>query len=185
MLTSIEPSVEMSGGPWFTDSEIDTEFIDNLLNVIWRYSVSLSFPSAFKNHSGKAQETFPATYRGYPTVSKIHNFIADSGITNVELSVVDVRSLCEVLVYDGRLERIDHGYAYKATWQSVVAGGGGPEIDSDLEDDTGALDPFCETPCGRCPVIEFCGDNNRVNPADCVYYDEWLDPNDRPIATEA
>lgn len=184
MLASIEPSVEMSGGPWFTDSEIDTEFIDNLLNVIWRYTVSLSFPSAFKNISGKPQETFPASYRGYPTVSKIHNFVADSGITNVELSVVDIRSLCEVLVYDGRLERVDHGYAYKATWQSVVAGGGGPELESDNEEEGLSLDAFSETPCGRCPVIEFCGNNSRVNPAECIYLDEWLDPSASVTVTQ-
>lgn len=183
MISSIEPSVEMSGGPWFTDSEIDTEFIDNLINVIWRYCVSMSFPSAFKNMAKKAQETYPATYRGYPTVSKIHNFVVDSGITNVELSVVDIRSLCEVLVYDGRMERVDHGYAYKATWQSVVAGGGGPELEGD-EEDSAALDSFSETPCGRCPVMEFCNDNSRVNAAECIYYDEWLDPNEREAVAE-
>lgn len=186
MLASIEPSVEMSGGPWFTDSEIDTEFIDNLLNVIWRYCVSLSFPSAFKHSTGKPQETYLATYRGYPTVSKIHNFVVDSGITNVDLSIVDIRSLCEVLVYDNRLERVDHGYAYKATWQSVVAGGGGPAMEDEEEEEDGEpLDAFSETPCGRCPVIEFCGDNGRVNPAQCIYYDEWLDTADRAVNIEA
>lgn len=175
MLSSIEPSVEMSGGPWFTDSEIDTEFIDNLVNVIWRFAVSLSFPSAFKNlATGKVQESYPSNYRGYPTVSKIHNFVVDSGITSVELTVGDIRSLCEVLVYDGKLERVDNGYAYKATWASVLAGGGGPETNE--EEDGILLDAYSESPCGRCPVIEFCNDKSRVNPVDCTYLDEWLDP---------
>ena len=181
MLSSIEPSAEMSGGPWFTDSEIDTEFIDNLLNVVWRFIVSLSYPSAFKPRTGRTQESYPASYRGYPTVSKIHNFVVDSGITSVELSVVDIRALCEVLVYDGKLERVDNGYAYKATWASVVAGGGGPELESDEdENELVPLDAFSETPCGRCPVIEFCSDDSRVNPVDCTYYDEWLDVIEKP-----
>lgn len=163
MLASIEPSIEMSGGPWFTDSEIDTEFIENLLNVIWRYNVSLSFPNAFK--PSRAQESFAASYRGYPTVAQIHTFVTDSGITNVGLSLVDIRSLCEVLVYEDRLERIDNGYAYKATWQSVVKEGGGPgQIEDEKVDEP------------QDSVLEFkVGEKGRITSADNSPFWEWLD----------
>ena len=172
MLASIEPSVEMSGGPWFTDSEIDTEFIDNLLSVIWRYTVSLSFPSAFKAMTkNPLQETYSATYRGYPTVGQIHTFVAESGITNVELSIVDIRTLCEVLVYDCKLERIDNGYAYKATWQSVIAGGGGPEVAK--VEDKGSLN------LGNESALEYCGDEGRITSADLGLFEDWPDPSSR------
>lgn len=130
MLSSIEPSIEMSGGPWFTDAEIDTEFIENLLSVIWRYCVSLSYPSTF-NPSEKLQESYPHSYKGYPTVHQIHKFVAESGITDVELNLVDIRTLCDVLVYDGKLEKVDRGYSYKASWSSVMADGGAPAGCSD------------------------------------------------------
>lgn len=208
ILASLEPSVEMSGGPWFTDAEIDTEFIDSLLHIVWRYVAALSYPQAFsgndedKDKLENSQRSYPASYRGHPPVAKIHEFIANSGITNVELSLVDVRTLCEVLVYDGKFERIDGGYSYKATWSSVIAsqnegrgaasnqgvnaygfGEGfeeGEVEDWDIpgyeEDDGIQLDAFTETPCGQCPVMEYCSDSGLVNAADCVYFDDYLDP---------
>lgn len=181
ILASVEPSVEMSGGPWFTDAEIDTEFIDSLLHVVWRYVVSLSFPNAFSSATGVVtksdQSSYPATYKGYPPVAKIHDFIVASGITNVELSLVDVRTLCEVLVYDGKLERIDGGYSYKATWQSVIAAGGNDEEEQDEDDGEAAvLDPFTETPCGQCPVMEVCANHGLVTAVNCLYFDDYLNP---------
>lgn len=191
ILSSMEPSQEMSGGPWFTDAEIDTEFIDSLLNVIWRFVVSLSYPNAFGSSGDSlavAQQSYPATYKGYPPVGKIHQFISKSGITNVELSLVDVRTLCEVLVYDGRLERIDGGYSYKATWDSVVAAGGGPEgEDGEVQgnvDELAMLDPFTETPCGQCPVLAYCSPKGLVNAAECLYFDDYLNPQEEKPANE-
>lgn len=180
MLASIEPSLEMSGGPWFTDSEIDTEFIDNVMNVIWRYTASLSFPNAFKggpnSSSTKPQESFAARYSGYPTVADIHKFVGESGITNVELALVDVRALCEVLVYDGKFERINNGYAYKATWSSVVAQGGAPSLLIVADDDDGDGD-------GDDSEVEVLVDDaknglSQTQTVDCMFYEDWLEPRE-------
>jgi DNA-directed RNA polymerase III subunit RPC6 len=37
MLSELEPSVELTGGPWYTDNELDTEFIKNLSAAILHY----------------------------------------------------------------------------------------------------------------------------------------------------
>jgi DNA-directed RNA polymerase III subunit RPC6 len=169
MLASLQPSVEVTGGPWFTDSELDSEFIDNLLNVAWRFVVSKTFPNAFSQKRTAAQESYPASFRSYPTVGQIHKFVAESGIANVELGAADIRSLCEVLVFDDRLERRDGGLSYRATWHSVVAAGGGVNADEGE-----SLDGFTESPCGRCPVFSLCEENGPVNAEECVYFDEWI-----------
>ena len=39
MLYNLQPSIDVTGGPWFTDSELDTEFIETLLEVCWRFIV--------------------------------------------------------------------------------------------------------------------------------------------------
>lgn len=210
ILASLEPSVEMSGGPWFTDAEIDTEFIDSLLHVVWRYIAALSYPQQYSGDDkklGNTQRSYPANYRGHPPVAKIHEFIVNSGITNVELSLVDVRTLCEVLVYDEKLERLDGGYSYKATWSSVIASqseggtsaastgvneyGFGDGFEEDDEWDIGIdeeydgmqLDAFTETPCGQCPVMAFCSDSGLVNAAECVYFDDYLNPRGSAVGT--
>ena len=37
MLYDIEPSVELTGGAWYTDQELDVEFIDQLSNQLYKF----------------------------------------------------------------------------------------------------------------------------------------------------
>ena len=37
MLANLTPSVELTGGPWFTDNELDTEFVDLLKKCAYKY----------------------------------------------------------------------------------------------------------------------------------------------------
>lgn len=34
MLAGIQPSVELTGGPWFTDNELDTELVEQLKKIV-------------------------------------------------------------------------------------------------------------------------------------------------------
>src|SRR5256885_9069858 len=43
MLASLTPSEDITGGPWFTDSELDNEFISALLDAIEQFITSKSF----------------------------------------------------------------------------------------------------------------------------------------------
>lgn len=169
MLFNLQPSVEVTGGPWFTDSEMDSEFINSLLMVVWKFICSESFPSAFEE-THKIQDSYPSNFTGYPTVKKIHRFVMTSGVVNdgTDLGEADIRKLCEVLVYDDKLERRDAGFSYKATWHSIVEAGGGPG------EPTEEYDPYTEAPCGQCPKFSLCETEGPVNPPECLYYDEWL-----------
>ena len=37
MLEGIEPSIVLTGGPWYTDNELDTEFIQNLTEACYKF----------------------------------------------------------------------------------------------------------------------------------------------------
>ena len=37
MMAHLEPSVELTGGPWYTDNELDTEFIKLLCTAFLRF----------------------------------------------------------------------------------------------------------------------------------------------------
>ena len=37
MLAGIQPSVELTGGPWFTDNELDTELVETLKKVVYKH----------------------------------------------------------------------------------------------------------------------------------------------------
>ncbi|CAK7902930.1 DNA-directed RNA polymerase III subunit RPC6 [[Candida] anglica] len=129
MLYNLQPSIEVTGGPWFTDSELDTEFIDSLLTVIWRFVASKSFPTAFQPPSSSnnmVQASFPSNHTGFINLDDIMEFITSNKITNIELATNDIRSLCEVLIYDDKLEQVNGTMdTYKASWQSVLEAGYG------------------------------------------------------------
>lgn len=129
MLYNLQPSIEVTGGPWFTDSELDTEFIDSLLTVIWRFVASKTYPTAFQGPSQNNnvfQCTYPSNHTGFVNLDSIIEFITSNNITNIELAINDVRSLCDVLMYDDKLELINHTTdTFKATWQSVLEAGYG------------------------------------------------------------
>lgn len=37
MLAGIQPSVELTGGPWFTDNELDTELVEQLKKIVQKF----------------------------------------------------------------------------------------------------------------------------------------------------
>ncbi|ODV87768.1 hypothetical protein CANARDRAFT_189290, partial [[Candida] arabinofermentans NRRL YB-2248] len=127
MLYHLSPSIEVTGGPWFTDSELDTDFIDSLLIVIWRFIASKSYPKCF-NKNGLTNNLKQYSYSidnnlNLPNLDDLSDFISKSGVTPVELSLSDIRSLCDVLIFDEKLDKVDE--LYKATWQSILEAGGG------------------------------------------------------------
>lgn len=132
MLYHLTPSIDVTGGPWFTDSELDTDFIDSLLIVIWKFIAQKTFPKCFKKKglipNGLKQYSYSSQLLSnmgslLPTLNDVSEFITNSGITTIELTLSDVKSLCDVLEFDEKIENV--GGCYKATWQSVLEAGGG------------------------------------------------------------
>ena len=158
MLYDLQPSIEVTGGPWFTDTELDAEFIDSLLLALERFIQSRSFPktanSQFRN------VPYPVSYTGYPSLSQITQWVKQSDLTEVNLGEQDIRSLLDVLVYDGKIERVLGGSAYRSIK-------GAKESDS--------INGLTEAPCGRCPVFALCEEGGPVNASNCVYWKEWLE----------
>lgn len=180
MLYHLQPSIDVTGGPWFTDSELDTEFIDSLLTVVWRYVASKTFPTAFHEPQANTNifsSVYPANHTGFATLEGIMDFIVSNKITNIDLGLSDVRSLCQVLVYDDKVELVkDTSDVYKATWQSVVEAGYGRAFENDsLLNDTQRefanelRDNHRYSLYDHYRVI-----NDDVDPEDMVYMDSWL-----------
>lgn len=110
MLSSLTPSVELSGGPWYTDNELDTVFIDQLCTVLYQFIASKTWPGK-RDHSGDPSNRpiYPATHiNSLPTVSTCLQFLKKSNITDTSLLAENVQSLLDVLVYDGKVEKIPH-----------------------------------------------------------------------------
>ncbi|KAF3932760.1 hypothetical protein ABW19_dt0206237 [Dactylella cylindrospora] len=157
MLANLTPTIEVTGGPWFTDAELDADFINALLTAVERFVASKSFPKQ-KPGSSMGIIPFEAGYTGYPTLPDITQWVKHSNLTEVDLSEADIKALLDVLIYDGKIERVIGGTAYKAIKK--------------LEGT--AKQGFTEAPCGRCPVFDLCSEDGPINAANCVYFEKWL-----------
>ncbi|EEB08052.1 DNA-directed RNA polymerase III complex subunit Rpc34 [Schizosaccharomyces japonicus yFS275] len=155
MLYDLAPSSEITGGPWFTDQELDIEFINNLKKVVYKYIHSKSYPSK-KNHKG-SDLLWSVDYNGYPSAIQIHDWLRSTNITEVDLSLANVMSLVDVLVYDGKVEKRPDGTTFRAVRQVE-----------------GTIDGYTESPCGKCPLNDVCAVDGPVSPMTCEYFDKWL-----------
>lgn len=77
----------------------------------------------------------------------------------MDISLEDIESILNVLVYDGKIEKIPgtSGHYRAINWSFPIK----PVLN--------------EIPCGVCPVIRFCSDQGPITPAKCDYYQAWLD----------
>ncbi|KAL7751062.1 34-kDa subunit of RNA polymerase III (C) [Sorochytrium milnesiophthora] len=80
MVYELQPSQEVTGGPWFTDQELDTNFIETVAQSCLMFITK--------------------------SVAKVRKYIKTSRITNVDLTLGDIATLLDTLVYDGKVERI-------------------------------------------------------------------------------
>lgn len=117
MLYHLQPSIEVTGGPWFTDTELDTEFVNLMLSVVWKFVAR----ETFGRIEGPVLQVSPLPgSSNLPSLEAIHTFVEQAQLSTVELTEFDIASLCEVLVYDRKIEKVGSRH-YRATWQSVLA----------------------------------------------------------------
>lgn len=144
MLIGLNPSTDITGGPWFSETELDVEFINELCKVCLRFITSKSFSSSHP------EKLLPPTHFQYPTLPQIHEFIIKSGITSTELGFEDVRMLLNRLVFDGEIEKV-------VAIQSRAISDDMDEEDDDLFVYRAVKNELIESslasiPCGSCPV---------------------------------
>ncbi|KAN0094666.1 RNA polymerase Rpc34 subunit domain containing protein [Tylopilus felleus] len=135
MLAHLEPSVELTGGPWYTDNELDTEFIKLLSTACLHYIRDRSFPKQSGKRSSHSQQRLYAigAAPSYPSAQQIQHFLSKSKITETELGVEHVEMLLRVLELDGEVEKIP-AFAFSA-WDSKIESDDNPSSSSGDSDE--------------------------------------------------
>ncbi len=167
MLAHMEPSVEITGGPWFSENELDVSFIDDLCNICHRYILSRSMPR-------DAQQLLSPHHRTYPDLRSIYSFVIESKIVRMELSMDNLQSIVDRLVYDGLVARMVAGSPAEAALSDDSDGEDGRDFVYRALPQTPATSAMGEVPCGMCPVRSECADSGPITPAKCEYYTAWL-----------
>lgn len=178
MLIGLNPSAELTGGPWFSETELDVEFINELCKVCLKFIISRS---SFKPGKDAAILQVNFLNNRYPTLMDVHDFICNSGVTTTELGVDDVRMLLDRLIFDGDVEKIAR------VAQHTVRDSDNDDLDDDVfayralrtcDEEAESLEHFSlsSVPCATCPVYDLCSadDNGSINPGTCEYYKQWI-----------
>ena len=192
MLAKLQPSEDVTGGPFYTDGILDEEFVHQMSLWAERYIIGRSWwhpplpePMKKKSKSKLTQEEaeelrarelrrghgrarseimlpFPAGYNGYPILAEITRAINASELSGVVMKESEVGQLLDILCWDGRLEKVRNGKSYRAV--RLVVGEEGVVLENGLT----------ESPCGRCPVFDICEEDGPVNARTCEYFQDWL-----------
>ncbi|KAJ6861933.1 DNA-directed RNA polymerase III subunit RPC6-like isoform X2 [Populus alba x Populus x berolinensis] len=152
MATEFEPSKEISGGAWYLEGSLDTEFIESLKQLCKRQ----------------------IERRGVATLEEVTDSINSYPAFNVDVTKQQIEEILRTLILDnvimevksngmGEFASIPFGeVCYK--YISKVGLGGEPKA--------GAL---ASIPCGVCPRISQCTPDGIISPKTCVYYQNgWI-----------
>ncbi|XP_049784270.1 DNA-directed RNA polymerase III subunit RPC6 isoform X1 [Schistocerca cancellata] len=155
MLYNLEPDRSVTGGAWYCDQDFEAEFVDVLNQQCYRFLLT-------KTEAAKECKGGPIAARNISYVSSkdVWKYINDLGISKVQLSVEDMETILDTLLYDGKVERslsAEGNFLYRAIKSLLPAPG------------------TVTMPCGVCPVSHFCNEIGSVNPRKCVYMKEWLE----------
>ncbi|KAL4402885.1 34-kDa subunit of RNA polymerase III (C) [Malassezia pachydermatis] len=102
MLYDLTPSIELSGGPWYTDNELDTGFIHELSMACLRFIQSKTWPK-----DGRSSSLYPASHTQHlPTAQSVHRYLKAARLTDTELEPEHVVALLDLLIYDQEIEKI-------------------------------------------------------------------------------
>ncbi|CAG9462372.1 unnamed protein product [Pedinophyceae sp. YPF-701] len=87
MLYELLPAKELTGGAWYTEQELDSEFIE----VLRQASLKL------------------VTKRGEVTLGQVSAFIKESNLSTIDLREAEVLDILNTHIYDGALEEVEGG----------------------------------------------------------------------------
>lgn len=190
ILYELQPSDDVTGGPFYTEGQLDEDFVYHMAEYAYRFIAERSWdhgdapkrgakrskPDAEGPQDARAEAVrktnamknaepwpMPPGYTGYPTVSDVRQALNDSKLTNAHLTDGDASRLLDLLYWDGRIVKVMGGKAFKSVK-------GAKAVYETLSNTNG----LTEVPCGTCPVNEWCEEGGPVNPETCTYFGDWL-----------
>lgn len=202
MLAGLMPTEDVTGGAWFTDGMLDTQFISSVAKYIeytvsrksWyevpadrgrtkRLKTATGKVDVKSEHAEKTYLPYPANYSGYPTVETITEAVNGSGLTPVQLDEEKVAQLLQMLCFDRKLVALRNGKCYKSIKNpEAVRANQSRKPAAEGEDPALARDPsknngMTESPCGPCPSFRLCSPGGAISPETCEYFDPWMEKN--------
>lgn len=166
MLYDLEPDQSLTGGTWYSDQRFDSEYVDLINQCCLKFLENKREMSSLLKVDILSQRS-----ASYMSSHEILKLVTDSNISKVQLTIKDIESILETLVFDGKVEkRITISDQSNSSASSSNSSLSMYRIINATISSTGLM----RIPCGRCPLIMECKEGGIISPSTCVYMDEWL-----------
>ncbi|XP_073484271.1 DNA-directed RNA polymerase III subunit RPC6 [Lithobates pipiens] len=165
MLYNVQPDRSVTGGAWYSDQDFESEFVEVLNQQCFKFLQT-------KAEAARDSKQNPMIQRNssFASSHEVWKYICELGISKVELSMEDIETILNTLIYDGKVE------------MTIIAAKEGTvgSVDGQLKLYRG-VNPIIQpaglvrTPCGLCPVFDDCQEGGDISPSNCIYMSEWLE----------
>ncbi|XP_071381993.1 DNA-directed RNA polymerase III subunit RPC6 isoform X2 [Centroberyx affinis] len=162
-------------GIWSRDIRFKSNLPLTEINKILKNLESKKLIKAVKSVAAEAardSKQSPMVQRNssFATSHEVWKYICELGISKVDLSMDDIETILNTLIYDGKVE------------MTVIAAKEGTvgSVDGQVKLYRGVnaiIQPtgLVKAPCGLCPVFDDCHEGGEISPSNCIYMTEWLD----------
>ncbi|KMZ61080.1 putative DNA-directed RNA polymerase III subunit F [Zostera marina] len=148
MASEFEPAAEVSGGAWYSDGALDSEFVETLMKTIF-------------NYIGRSN---------YATVDMIKEYVKNTGIFKMDFTTKQIIDILYSMILEKQIEKSRSNGDVE--FGSIQIGKECYRLLNKQETLVG--NGFTSVPCGVCPSLKDCSPNGKISPATCVYFDKWL-----------
>lgn len=148
MAMEFEPSNELTGGVWYSEGQLDTDFIEKLMKICM----------------AKISKTKVAT------AEQVAEMVAESGAINVKIYVDQIKEILKTLVLDNEIVEVKS--TGLGVYGLIPAGENCYKSARKVKGGEGAM---VSIPCGVCPRINQCTPDGVISPITCEYFNQWLD----------
>ncbi|XP_073413544.1 DNA-directed RNA polymerase III subunit RPC6 isoform X2 [Dendrobates tinctorius] len=165
MLYNVQPDRSVTGGAWYSDQDFESEFVEVLNQQCFKFLQT-------KAEAARDSKQNPMIQRNssFASSHEVWKYICELGISKVELSMEDIETILNTLIYDGKVE------------MTIIAAKEGTVgcVDGQMKLYR-AVNPIIQpaglvrTPCGLCPVFHDCHEGGEISPSNCIYMTEWLE----------
>jgi len=195
ILASLQPSDDVTGGPFYTDNEFDVAFVEVLGRTAEKYIMSKSWyhtPSRStlrkKVRNAKPSQQEAEEFRRQELEDQQHHnrdprsamipmppgytgYPTLSDITRY----INANKVSQIVMKEAEVRQVMDVLCWSGRVVKVMDGNAyqsvkyGPGVEG-VQVENG----LTEAPCGRCPVFDICEEGGPVNARSCTYFQDWL-----------
>uniref|UniRef100_A0A0N5A1M3 DNA-directed RNA polymerase III subunit RPC6 n=1 Tax=Parastrongyloides trichosuri TaxID=131310 RepID=A0A0N5A1M3_PARTI len=158
MLSDLEADSSLTGGTFFSDQQLDTQFIQTLVQVCVqmllskRKAAEANYPTDF----------FTARENSFVKISEVANYIKRAGVSRIPLVESDVESILEVAVLDGKAEKRPGFFGQEGSYRAAK-----------VVNSRTMTNLMNTVPCMHCPLINECNIGHVISPENCEHMETW------------